>query len=264
LRRIEAHPKKAILHMLLLRSMQQAAYDVNNLGHFGLASAAYLHFTSPIRRYSDLVVHRVLRRMLRGQPIAEADSGASALTTKDLSIAALTASERERLTMAAERAISDLYRALYMRSHIGSSYVGMVVSIAATGVYVQIDDPFVTVMVPFDDLGPGGFEADDNGLRVRGVRSGEIIALGDEMMLTIADVSILRRAVYGRRTRSEAAVGESEPRRRGRAGKGKKAEAAVPDRPERGKKRKATRVTSQRASDARARVPKKRGKKKRR
>ena len=227
LRKIESHPKKSILHTLLLRAMKQAAYETNNIGHFGLASDAYLHFTSPIRRYADLVVHRMLRRALRGEAILR-----SSRLESDMNTAALTASERERLTMEAERSISDLYRALYMRSRIGETFVGTIVAITATGLYVQIPDPFVTVLVLFDELGPGGFEPDDNSLRVRGVRSGEGISLGDELVITISDVSILRRSVYGRRIPGEGATtGDEAGPRRGRKVRERKTAAPRADRP---------------------------------
>ena len=207
--------------------MKQAAYETNNIGHFGLASDAYLHFTSPIRRYADLVVHRMLRRALRGEAILR-----SSRLESDMNTAALTASERERLTMEAERSISDLYRALYMRSRIGETFVGTIVAITATGLYVQIPDPFVTVLVLFDELGPGGFEPDDNSLRVRGVRSGEVISLGDELVITISDVSILRRSVYGRRIPGEGATtGDEAGPRRGRKVRERKTAAPRADRP---------------------------------
>src|SRR5262249_61900461 len=89
LKRIAAHPQKQVLHMLLLRAMKQAVYDVVNIGHFGLASSAYLHFTSPIRRYPDLVVHRAVRSVLRGEI-----TGRDAPAREALRDAATTASER--------------------------------------------------------------------------------------------------------------------------------------------------------------------------
>lgn len=208
LRKLDAHPRKATLHSLLLRAMQQAKYDTVNVGHFGLASDAYLHFTSPIRRYSDLVVHRVLRRVLRGEQVT-----ASEHLVRDLELAALTASERERLTMGAERSIHDLYRALYMRSRLGETFTGVVGALTGSGLYVELREPFVTVLVLFDDLGPGGFELDESGLRVVAKRSGEVVALGDELTLTVSDASITRRTVYGRRV-----VGERDERRRGERG----------------------------------------------
>jgi len=194
LKHITNHPKKQVLHSLLLRAMKQAIYDVNNGGHFGLASTAYLHFTSPIRRYPDLVVHRAVRALLQKERIDESPEAEERLKT-----AAMTASDCERRAMDIEREIVDLYRALYMRSHIGDIYEATVTAIVGTGLFVAIDNPFVDVLVRLDALGPDGYEVDESGLLVVGVRSGEQIKLGDTMLVQIEDVAVLRRSTYGRR-----------------------------------------------------------------
>jgi ribonuclease R len=194
LKKLAAHPKKRVLHMLLLRAMKQAAYDVANIGHFGLASKAYVHFTSPIRRYPDLVVHRAVRSVLRGEHIERSDRSIEALR-----VAATTASDCERKAMEVEREVVDLYRALFMRSKIGSILEGTVTGFVGTGVFVAIDSPFVDVLVRMDELGPDQYTLDDDGLRVIGVRSGDRISLGDSMLVEVEDVAILRRTVYARR-----------------------------------------------------------------
>jgi len=211
LRKLDGHPKKATLHGLLLRAMQQARYDTTNAGHFGLASEAYLHFTSPIRRYADLVVHRIVRRSVRGERVEATEALLAELAT-----AALAASERERLTMESERAIHDLYRALYMRSRIGETFVGNVVALTGSGVFVQLIEPPVTVLVLHDDLGPGGHELDESGLRVVSKASGDVVALGDQLTVTVFDVSILRRTVHARRV---GVPGIRAPRKERRGGK---------------------------------------------
>ena len=190
LRSIDAHDKKTILHGLLLRAMQQAAYDTTNIGHFGLASSAYLHFTSPIRRYPDLVVHRRLRAAIHGSPRPPDDG---------LKEAALLASQRERTAMEVERGVGDVYRAIYMKAFIGDRFAGTVQSVTPGGVWVRIEDPFLAVLVSLDALGQDSYEPDEAGLTVTAMRSGERINLGDAMTVIIEDVSISRRAVYGRR-----------------------------------------------------------------
>jgi ribonuclease R len=194
LKKLAVHPRKQVLHMLLLRAMKQAVYDVANVGHFGLASQAYLHFTSPIRRYPDLVVHRAMRAALRGERIDKSERALEALRA-----AAVTASECERKAMEVEREVMDLYRALFMRSKIGSILEGTVTGFVGTGVFVAVDSPFVDVLVRMDELGPDQYTLDDDGLRVVGMRSGDRISLGDPMLVEIEDVAILRRTVYGRR-----------------------------------------------------------------
>jgi ribonuclease R len=206
LKRVAHHPSRDVFNMLLLRAMKQATYDTANIGHFGLASTTYLHFTSPIRRYPDLVVHRAVREMLNHRP---ADKSANAL--ESLKMSATMASERERHAMEVEREVVDLYRALYMRAFIGASFTGKVTALVGSGVFVQLPSPFVDVLVRSESLGADRYELDDDGMRMVGTRSGDVIALGDAMEVVIDDVAILRRSVYGRRVGAEAPL----ERRRG-------------------------------------------------
>jgi ribonuclease R len=230
LKKISAHPQKQVLHMLLLRAMKQAVYDVVNIGHFGLASPAYLHFTSPIRRYPDLLVHRAVRAVLRSEEIDRTNEAVDTLRT-----AAVTASECERKAMDVEREVVDLYRALYMRDKIGAIVEGTVTGIVGTGVFVNIDDPFIDVLVRMESLGPDRYEIDEEGLRVIGVRSGDRIAIGDRMLVEVDDVSIIRRTVYGRRA---AEPDETRPKRRVK--REVKRTARTSDRPARAREKPAT------------------------
>ena len=193
--------------MLLLRSLKQAAYDVTNLGHFGLASSGYLHFTSPIRRYPDLLVHRAVKTLLGGH----APDGSEEAVGR-LRASATLASARERATAEVEREVGDVYRALLMRDRIGESYDGVVAGVGSSGLYVTLERPFVDVMVPFDALGPDYFEPAGDEIAVVGQRSGERIELGDRILVTIENVSVVRRLVVGRRV-----VREVRQRGRGRS-----------------------------------------------
>ncbi len=194
MKKLRAHPQRALLDSILVRSLKQAVYDIANIGHFGLASSAYLHFTSPIRRYPDLVVHRVVRGLVRGQRPDQSEQGVSAMQD-----AARLASERERRAMRVERDVVDLYRALFMMDTVGQQFAGTISSIVGSGIFVTLEDPFVDVLVRSEALGPDAYAADDDGLAMVGVRSGERLGLGDAMMVQIEDVSIARRTVYGRR-----------------------------------------------------------------
>ena len=202
------HPLANVLNMLLLRSMKQASYDVRNLGHFGLASKAYLHFTSPIRRYPDLVVHRVVHQALLGERIDRSQKAA-----EELADSALAASTAERRAMEVEREIVDLYRAVLMKDRVGETYEGTVTGLVGSGVFVALDAPFVDVLVKLEDLGGGEYSLDDEGLRVVGTSSGDFVQLGDRMTLEIVDVAIQRRSVYGRRLRALGEDGERRARR---------------------------------------------------
>jgi ribonuclease R len=207
------HPSAHVLNMLLLRSMKQATYDIGNVGHFGLASKAYLHFTSPIRRYPDLVVHRAVHSIALGHKI-----GRDSEDIGKLADAALAASVAERKAMEVEREVVDLYRAVLMQSRLGQRFEGTVTAMVGSGIFVALDAPFVDVMIRFEDLGQDRFELDDAGLRAVASRSGETVQLGDRLTVEIIDVAILRRTVYGRRiVGDEDQASKRRDTRKGRA-----------------------------------------------
>jgi ribonuclease R len=197
LRKIEQHPKKSVLEMLTLRSLKQAVYDIVNIGHYGLASDAYLHFTSPIRRYPDLVVHRLVKRILRGQKPANLPEEVESIRS-----AATESSQRERASLEVEREIVDLYRALLMQDQIGETFEGVVTGVTGSGVYVALDEPYVDVLVRFENLGVDQYELSEDDLAVIGQRSGDRIELGQRLTVVIEEASILRRTTLARRVLS--------------------------------------------------------------
>jgi len=229
LKRVAAHPARDVFNMLLLRAMKQASYDTANIGHFGLASTTYLHFTSPIRRYPDLVVHRAVRALLAKKHVDKSTSAVDILRSS-----ATTASDCERHEMDVEREVFDLYKALYMSAHIGATFTGKVTALVGSGVFVQLDSPFVDVLVKAEALGSDRYELDDEGMRMVGVRSGDAIALGDKMEIVIEDVAILRRSVYGRRLGAE--VNAQERGRKGKRFQAKNIHAGAKGTPKKGKK----------------------------
>jgi ribonuclease R len=194
LKRISKHPLRLVLENLLLRSLKMAQYDIKNIGHFGLASDNYVHFTSPIRRYPDLLVHRLAKNLLRGSPVMTSTEEIEALRAK-----ATRASELERVVMQAEREVVDVYRCILMLDKVGEVYEARVTGLAGSGMYAVLDEPFVDVLVRFESMGPDRYEASDDGLSIFGQRSGDRISLGDRITLVIEDVGLLRRTIYGRR-----------------------------------------------------------------
>ena len=248
LRSVEEHPKKYVLDMLLLRSMKQAVYDIVNIGHFGLASNAYLHFTSPIRRYPDIEVHRAVKHLLRGGKPDKSESAIEALRAS-----ATAASKCERAAMEVEREVVNLYRALLMRDRIDDVLEGTVAGMSGAGLYVSLDDPFVDVLVRFESMGPDRYEATADELGVEGLRSGDVVMLGDRIVVSIEDVAVLRRTVYARRVPPKSVVDaiDGEPRRgRGRGrGRGRTGSPAAERGERRGRsggKKKTTRKTGKR------------------
>jgi ribonuclease R len=199
LARAQKHEKKQVLEMLLLRSLKQAAYDTTNIGHFGLASKNYVHFTSPIRRYPDVQVHRAVKAILRGN---KPDSSPAA--REALQLSATLSSARERAVMDIEREVVDLYRCLLMREHIGETFEGTVSALVGSGAFISLDSPFVDVLVRYEAMGPDHYSLSEDELSVVGSRSGDTISLGDRLEVTIEDVAILRRQTYGRRIPPDA------------------------------------------------------------
>jgi len=207
LRKIAEHPRKSVLEMLTLRSLKQAVYDIVNVGHFGLASDAYLHFTSPIRRYPDLVVHRLVKTILRG---------GKAMSTPDdvekIRSAATQSSQRERASMEVEREVVDLYRTLLMQDRVGQTYEGVVTGVTGTGVYVALDEPFVDVLVRFENLGADQYELSDDDLAVVGKRSGDRVELGQRLLVVIEEASVMRRITLARRVLPKGKLDASRSR----------------------------------------------------
>lgn len=262
LQEIRKHAAREVLEGLLLRSLKQAVYDTVNVGHFGLASEAYVHFTSPIRRYPDLLVHRAVKQLLRG---GSPDNTPAAI--EKLREASTHSSFRERAAMQVEREVVDLYRALYMRDKIGQTYEGRVTALLGSGVIVAIADPYVELLVLFESLGPDRYEIADDELSYVGQRSGETIALGDTMGVEVVDVSLARRTVYGARlvsaSPSRGETPSARPGRRRRGGTEQRGGPRVPTAPQGRDNGGSSRRRQKPAQAKRDERPKKNGAKKR-
>jgi ribonuclease R len=211
LERLAGRPGEQAVSMLLLRAMKQATYDAAALGHFALASRDYLHFTSPIRRYPDLVVHRLLKHDLG----VDADRAPG---RAELVAIAADSSRHERRAMEAEREIVDLYRAYLMRDRIGDEFEGTITGVAGFGAFVQIDSPFVEGLVRIERLGDDFYDFDEVAMRLVARSSGHALTLGDRLRVRVEDVSVARRqielvaALPSREGRNRGARGASRPR----------------------------------------------------
>jgi ribonuclease R len=182
-------PHKSALSYLLLRAMQQASYDIVNVGHFGLAAEHYLHFTSPIRRYPDLAVHRVVRKLARGEPI----DGVG--LERKLAEQAGAASKLERRAMQVEREVIDVYRCILVKERVGEEFEATVSGVAPHGIYCAFDDPFVEALCHVTALGNDFYELDQHGLRLVGRRSGSSYGLGDRLTVRLESVNVTERAI---------------------------------------------------------------------
>jgi ribonuclease R len=192
---MRGRPMERPLTFLLLRSLKQAVYDTTNVGHFGLASVEYLHFTSPIRRYADLIVHRLLKHALRREGIPAGGGGAPPPDRAGLTAMATESSHHEQRAVQAEREVVDMYRAYLMRDRVGDEFDGVVAAVTSFGLFVEIADPFVEGLVRLEALGQGPWEFDPERLRLGSPRSGRSFALGDKLRVVIASVSVPRRRI---------------------------------------------------------------------
>ncbi len=178
----EGRPEEPILNYLLLRSMKRAHYSVENRGHFGLASEAYLHFTSPIRRYPDLVVHRLLKKAISGKPMQGADAIAY------LEEVAVQSTERENIAEDAEFELWDLKKLEFMKDRVGEVFDGIITHITPYGMFVEIPEYLVEGFVPIENLG-GHFQHDQASFALVEVGGGgRIFRIGQKLKVIVASV----------------------------------------------------------------------------
>jgi len=184
------------LSFLVLRTLTQAVWDTVPIGHFGLASGDYLHFTSPIRRYPDLLVHRLLKYHLH----REGHASGGGYTKPPPPAQVLTAlahasSEHERRAMEAEREAVAMYRAYLMRDQVGQRFDGVVSAVTSFGAFVELDEPYVEGLIKLESLGDDQFQFDQVHMRLSGKRTGLTVSLGDRVTVEINNVSVVRRRI---------------------------------------------------------------------
>ena len=210
---VAGRPDAATLQTLLLRSMQQAVYSPDNQGHFGLAYSAYTHFTSPIRRYPDLLVHRTIKAILHGQRYAPLVDGLNLLEDTRKKVLANDVkpslnpksapgdaqhnvwvrlgehtSMCERRADEASRDVTLWLKCEYMKQFIGETMTGRVSSVTQFGAFVTLNDVFVDGLLHISELGQDYFEYDEASYSLKGRTSGKTYRLGDEVQVRIAAV----------------------------------------------------------------------------
>ena len=183
------NPEERILHRLLLRAMKQAHYAPQNSGHFGLASTCYTHFTSPIRRSPDLIVHRILDLSLDGRKLAAKEKDELLLY---LEKAGRHTSERERIAMDAEREMVDLKKSQFMIDKIGLEFDGFIISLAAFGFFVELTTYFVEGLVRLATLEDDAYHYYEKENLIKGRRHGRTFRMGDQVIIRVAGVRAFR------------------------------------------------------------------------
>lgn len=195
--RLEGHPAQTLLNISLLRSMKQAVYSSVHHGHFGLASAAYTHFTSPIRRYPDLVVHRLIRHALRVQTGREAKFKGDERERLETELTDISehCSYRERLASDAERESIKLKQVRLIREKLGEELDGKVNGLTETGLFILLDQPYVEGMVTRDSLQDDRYQFDEDRMIYYGARTRRTFHIGDRVKIRVAAANIDLRTV---------------------------------------------------------------------
>ena len=175
--KMKEHPKKTIMHYLILRALPQARYSAYNKGHFGLQFEKYLHFTSPIRRYSDLIVHRILKKYLKKDNHSN--------SCRELETKAQFLSQCEQRSVKAERFIENIKKARFMKKYVGEEFAGVISSVTKFGFFTSLNEYNVDGLIHINNLG-GRWRFHPSQLILKAYPSGYTFHQGDEVLVRVA------------------------------------------------------------------------------
>jgi ribonuclease R len=181
LKRVKGRPDAALLQTVMLRSLRQAVYAPENTGHFGLGYDAYTHFTSPIRRYPDLLVHRAIKAVLQDKKYQP---------TQKWAALGDHCSMTERRADDATRDVEAWLKCFYMREHLGSVFTGTVSAVTSFGMFVTLDDLYVEGLVHVSELGKDYFQFDATKHQLLGERTGQRYRIGDRVQVRVVRVDM--------------------------------------------------------------------------
>jgi ribonuclease R len=184
--------EEKVVNHVLLRAMKQAHYQPENIGHFGLASSCYTHFTSPIRRYPDLIVHRMLESALDGKKLKPYERED---LMNYLAEAGKHTSERERIAMDAERDMVDLKKAQFMMDKLGEEFAGFITSLANFGFFVELETYFVEGLVRLATLRDDDYHYYEKEYVIKGRRHGRKFRLGDRVRVKVIRINAFRSEI---------------------------------------------------------------------
>jgi len=182
---VEGKPEERILNYLMLRSLRQARYSEENQGHFALAASSYTHFTSPIRRYPDLIVHRILTEFLEGRT--------QSIAAERLHIIADDSSATERRAADAERELVEWKKAKFMEDRVGEQFNALIISTTRFGFFVELENFFVEGLVPMDSLPGDRFVYHENTRKIIGQRTRREFSIGGTVTVLLDRVDPIER-----------------------------------------------------------------------
>ena len=217
LEKVKARPDHELIQTMLLRSLSQAVYNADNIGHFGLALEEYAHFTSPIRRYPDLTLHRGIKYLLakeQGAKRKTTNSGGYHYSVEEIDLLGEHCSMTERRADEATREVADWLKCEYMQDHIGSEFNGVISSVTSFGLFVRLDDLLISGLVHISSLENDYYQLDTAKQRLIGENSGMQYRLGDKVRIRVEAVHLAQKMV------DFSLVGsERKPRRAGKTAK---------------------------------------------
>ncbi|MDP4099461.1 ribonuclease R [Paenibacillus sp. P96] len=221
---IQGTKEQTVLSTMMLRSMKQAKYDAESTGHFGLAAEFYSHFTSPIRRYPDLVIHRVIREVLEsGGTLSPERQEYLASRMQDI---AQQSSERERVAVDAERDVEQMKKAEYMLDKVGEEFEGMISSVTSFGMFIELENT-VEGLIRMGGLTDDYYHFDEAHMALIGERTSRVFRIGDEVKVRVSRVSMEEHTIdfelvdmkpRSERGRSDWGGGSGRPGGRGKGG----------------------------------------------
>lgn len=201
LKEVEGKPEEKIVSNMILRTLKVAVYDSENKGHFGIASKYYCHFTSPIRRYPDLLVHRLIKEFMLGKKETFATNPVSYFMEK-VNKSAIQASLTERKAEVLERDCVDLKKTEYMSNFIGETFKGILSSITQYGLYIMLDNT-VEGLVKYNQMTDDYYEIDELKGRVKGEKTRKVYQIGDKVIVRVIKTNLEKRAVEFRLLRKD-------------------------------------------------------------
>lgn len=188
---VEGQPEQMVISTMMLRSMQQARYDDVNLGHFGLSAEYYTHFTSPIRRYPDLIVHRLIRKYIVEQSMNRKEKNKWEEALPEI---AEHTSQRERRAIEAERDTDELKKAEYMVQHIGEEFEGIISSVANFGMFIELPNT-IEGMVHVSNMTDDYYHFDERQMAMIGERQAKVFRIGDPVEIKVINVDVDERMI---------------------------------------------------------------------
>ncbi len=193
--KVQGRPDQELIQTMLLRSMQQAVYDPDNIGHFGLALEAYAHFTSPIRRYPDLIVHRVIKAILDKQKAKKSKTGGKFYDADEVASLGEQCSMTERRADDATRDVADWLKCEFMQDHVGDSFEGVVSTVTGFGFFVRLADFHIDGLVHITSLTNDFYQYDETRQCLVGESTGVMFRLGDLVEVKVVSVSLDERKI---------------------------------------------------------------------